>query len=105
MRCLPRIKRSSAVALAALTKADRLRLVEAIDLLCMQEQQPRGPRQGPGSGIRRGWRGWLQMWLGSGARLCEWRRNTLATLKPPQAWGDDTLHQPSSDPSGTVRQP
>ena len=34
MRCLLRIKRSAATALAALPQADRVRLVEAIDLLC-----------------------------------------------------------------------
>ncbi|MEA5474657.1 hypothetical protein VB716_10540 [Synechococcus sp. CCY9201] len=34
MRCSLRIKRSAAKALAALPKADRLRVVEAIDLLC-----------------------------------------------------------------------
>lgn len=34
MRCSLRIKRSAAKALAAIPKADRLRVVEAIDLLC-----------------------------------------------------------------------
>lgn len=34
MRCSLRIKRSAAKALASLPKADRVRVVEAIDLLC-----------------------------------------------------------------------
>ena len=34
MRCLLRIKRSAAKALAALPKADRVRVVDVIDLLC-----------------------------------------------------------------------
>jgi mRNA interferase RelE/StbE len=34
MRCSLRIKRSAAKALAALPRADRLRVVAAIDLLC-----------------------------------------------------------------------
>ncbi len=34
MRCSLRIKRSAVKALAALPKADRMRVVEAINLLC-----------------------------------------------------------------------
>jgi mRNA-degrading endonuclease RelE of RelBE toxin-antitoxin system len=34
MRCSLRIKRSAAKALSALPKADRVRVVQAIDLLC-----------------------------------------------------------------------
>ena len=69
MRCSLRIKRSAAKALAALPKADRLRLVAAIDKLC---EVPAA-----GSALKGEFEGLRRLRVGSYRIVYEWQQQEL----------------------------
>ena len=72
MRCSLRIKRSAAKALASLPKADRVRVVEAIDLLC--------DTPAAGSALTGEFEGLRRLRVGHYRLVYEWRRSELMTL-------------------------
>ncbi|MFM8662055.1 MAG: type II toxin-antitoxin system RelE family toxin [Cyanobium sp.] len=72
MRCSLRIKRSASKALAALPKADRLRVVEAIDLLC--------DTPAAGSALKGEFEGLRRLRVGHYRVVYEWQRSGLMTL-------------------------
>ena len=72
MRYSLRIKRSAAKALGALPKADRLRVVEAIDMLC---ETPAA-----GSALKGEFEGLRRLRVGHFRVVYEWQRNELVIL-------------------------
>ena len=72
MRCSLRIKRSAAKALAALPKVDRVRVVEAIDLLC---ETPAA-----GSALKGEFEGLRRLRVGHYRVVYEWQRCELVIL-------------------------
>ena len=72
MRCSLRIKRSAAKALAALPKADRVRLVEAINLLC--------DTPAAGSALKGEFEGLRRLRVGNYRVVYEWQRSELVIL-------------------------
>lgn len=72
MRCSLRIKRSASKALAALPKADRLRVVEAIDLLC--------DTPAAGSALQGEFEGLRRLRVGHYRVVYEWQRSELVIL-------------------------
>ncbi|MFM7239809.1 MAG: type II toxin-antitoxin system RelE family toxin [Cyanobium sp.] len=72
MRCSLRIKRSASKALAALPKADRLRVLEAIDLLC--------DIPAAGSALKGEFEGLRRLRVGHYRVVYEWQRSGLMTL-------------------------
>jgi mRNA interferase RelE/StbE len=72
MRCLLRIKRSAAKALAALPKADRVRVVEVIDLLC--------DTPAAGSALKGEFEGLRRLRVGHYRVVYEWQRSELMIL-------------------------
>jgi hypothetical protein len=66
MRCSLRIKRSAAKALAAIPKADRQRIVAAIDLLC-DSPAAGSALKGEFEGLRRGCVLVVSGWFTSGS--------------------------------------
>ena len=72
MRCSLRIKRSAAKALASLPKADRVRVVEAIDLLC--------DTPAAGSALKGEFEGLRRLRVGHYRLMYEWWRSELMTL-------------------------
>jgi mRNA interferase RelE/StbE len=67
-----RIKRSAAKALSALPKADRLRVVEAIDMLC---ETPAA-----GSALKGEFEGLRRLRVGHFRVVYEWQRTELVIL-------------------------
>ena len=72
MRYSLRIKRSAAKALSALLKADRLRVVEAIDLLC--------DTPAAGSALKGEFEGLRRLRVGHFRVVYEWQRGELVIL-------------------------
>ena len=72
MRCSLLIKRSAAKALAALPKADRMRVVEAIDLLC--------DTPAAGSALTGEFEGVRRLRVGRFRVVYEWQRSELVIL-------------------------
>lgn len=72
MRCSLRIKHSAANALAALPKADRVWLVEAINLLC--------DTPAAGSALKGEFEGLRRLRVGHYRVVYEWRRSGLVIL-------------------------
>jgi len=72
MRCSLRIKRSAAKALAALSKADRTRLIAAIDLLC--------DTPAAGSALKGEFEGLRRLRVGHFRVVDEWQRTELLIL-------------------------
>jgi len=72
MHCSLRIKRSAAKALAGLPKADRLRVVAAIDLLC--------DTPAAGSALKGEFEGLRRLRVGHYRVVYEWQRNELLIL-------------------------
>jgi len=72
MRCSLRIKRSAAKALVALPRADRLRVVAAIDLLC--------DTPAAGSALKGEFEGLRRLRVGHYRVVYEWQRNELLIL-------------------------
>ena len=72
MRCSLRIKRSAAQALAALPRADRLRLVAAIDKLC---EVPAA-----GSALKGEFEGLRRLRVGRYRIVYEWQQQELVVL-------------------------
>lgn len=72
MRYSLRIKRSAAKALSALAKADRLRVVEAIDMLC--------DTPGAGSALKGEFEGLRRLRVGHFRVVYEWQRSDLVIL-------------------------
>ena len=72
MRCSLRIKRSAAKALAALPKADRLRVIGAIDLFC--------DTPAAGSALKGEFEGLRGLRVGSYRVVYEWQRSELLIL-------------------------
>lgn len=72
MRYSLRIKRSAANALSALAKADRLRVVEAIDMLC--------DTPAAGSALKGEFEGLRRLRVGHFRVVYEWQRSDLVIL-------------------------
>lgn len=72
MRCSLRMKRSAAKALSALPKADQVRLVEAIDMLC---EPPAA-----GSALKGEFEGLRRLRVGNFRVVYEWQRTELVIL-------------------------
>ena len=72
MRCSLLIKRSTAKALAALPKADRVRVVEAIDLFC--------DTPAAGSALKGEFQGLRRLRVGHYHLVYEWQRSALVIL-------------------------
>jgi mRNA interferase RelE/StbE len=72
MRCSLRIKRSAAKALAALPKADRVRVIEAIDKLC--------DAPGAGSALKGEFEGLRRLRVGHYRVVYEWQQSQLVLL-------------------------
>ena len=72
MRCSLRIKRSAAKALAAIPKADRQRIVAAIDLLC--------DSPAAGSALKGEFEGLRRLRVGRFRVVYEWQRSELLIL-------------------------
>jgi len=72
MRCSLQIKRSAAKALAALPRADRLRVVAAIDLLC--------DTPAAGSALKGEFEGLRRLRVRHYRVVYEWQRNELLIL-------------------------
>ena len=72
MRCSLRIKRSAAKALAALPRADRLRLAAAIDKLC---EVPAA-----GSALKGEFEGLRRLRVGGYRIVYEWQQQELVVL-------------------------
>jgi len=72
MRCSLRIKRSAAKALEAVPKADRLRLLTAIDRLC---ESPLA-----GSALKGEFEGLRRLRVGRYRIVYEWQRQELVVL-------------------------
>ena len=72
MRYSLRIKRSAAKALSALAKADRLRVVEAIDMLC--------DTPAAGSALKGEFEGLRRLRVGHYRVVYEWQRSDLVSL-------------------------
>jgi mRNA interferase RelE/StbE len=72
MRYSLRIKRSAAKALSALLKADRLRVVEAIDMLC--------DTPAAGSALKGEFEGLRRLRVGHFRVVYEWQRSELVIL-------------------------
>ena len=72
MRCSLRIKRSAAKALAAIPKADRQRIVAAIDLLC--------DSPAAGSALKGEFEGLRRLRVGRFRVVYEWQRSELVIL-------------------------
>ena len=72
MRYSLRIKRSAAKALSALAKADRLRVVEAIDMLC--------DPPAAGSALKGEFEGLRRLRVGHFRVVYEWQRSDLVIL-------------------------
>ena len=72
MRYSLRIKRSAAKALSALAKADRLRLVEAIEMLC--------DTPAAGSALKGEFEGLRRLRVGHFRVVYEWQRSDLVIL-------------------------
>lgn len=72
MRCSLRIKRSAAKALAGLPRADRQRVVDAIDLLC--------DTPAAGSALKGEFEGLRRLRVGHYRVVYEWQRSDLVIL-------------------------
>ena len=72
MRYSLRIKRSAAKALSALTKAERLRVVEAIDMLC--------DTPAAGSALKGEFEGLRRLRVGHFRVVYEWQSSDLVIL-------------------------
>ncbi len=72
MRYSLRIKRSAAKALSALAKADRLRVVEAIDMLC--------DTPAAGAALKGEFEGLRRLRVGHFRVVYEWQRSDLVIL-------------------------
>jgi mRNA interferase RelE/StbE len=72
MRCSLQIKRSAAKSLASLPKPDRVRVVEAIDLLC--------DTPAAGSALKGEFEGLRRIRVGHYRVVYEWQRSELVIL-------------------------
>jgi len=72
MRCSLRIKRSAAKALAAIPMSDRVRVIEAIDMLC--------DTPAAGSALKGEFEGLRRLRVGHYRVVYEWQRSELVIL-------------------------